>query len=87
MEKPEAKVVPMNRAARRHPSTQPTEVAVPVGAQPKLQQFLAMRQQAESQLTTYMQGVMDTLGLDGIWNLDVQRMVIVKVEKADSNGD
>ncbi len=59
------------------------EIPVPKSAQPALQKRVSVLQQAQRDLDQYMQGVLDTQGCDGIWQLDVRRMILVRQEKGE----
>ena len=44
------------------------------------QQILTIKSQMRAQANLYLQGVLNGMGLEGQWNLDAARMVLVKAE-------
>lgn len=61
--------------------TTDNEVVLPQKAQDRLKGYIAQRQQMQAGINQYFLGVMDSLGLEGQWDLDPDRMVAVKIEQ------
>ena len=55
------------------------EIQVPEKIKVALSNLLAQRQNLESQISLYGQGIMDGMGLEGNWNLDTQKWVLTKI--------
>ena len=56
------------------------EVRLPKTVQTRLQAYVAQVEVARGNLDRYLQGICDAMGLEGQWNLDVQKMMAIKVE-------
>ena len=56
------------------------EVKLPKTVQTRLQAYVAQVEVARGNLDRYLQGICDAMGLEGQWNLDVQKLMAVKVE-------
>jgi hypothetical protein len=57
------------------------EVKIPNKVQGQIQSLLVKRVAAESNFQMYVQGYVDSLELDGDWNLDTNKWVLVKMPK------
>ena len=60
-------------------------IKFPGKAKVKAQQLLQQKQIAEMQFGTYVQGVFDSLGIDGDWNLDVNTWMIAPIQKPETS--
>lgn len=66
------------------------EVVLPPKVQEKIKGYLGQLQQMQAQVNQYFQGVVDSMGLEGQWDLDAKRMTAVNraqpVEDTPPNG-
>lgn len=60
------------------------EVKLPKTVQPRLEGYIAQVEIAKGNLGRYLQGICDSLGLEGQWDLDAKRMMATKVEEKPS---
>jgi len=59
------------------------EVKIPDKVKGNIQGLLTQKASIESSMRMYMQGYMDSLDLEGDWNLDTNKWVLVKMPKKE----
>ena len=57
------------------------EIKIPNKVKGQIQNLLTQKATIESSVRLYAQGYMDTLDLDGDWNIDTNKWVLVKMPK------
>ncbi len=59
------------------------EIKVPDKVKVQMQVLLTQKTLAESNLNIYIQGYMDSLDLDGNWNLDTTKWTLTKIPEEE----
>lgn len=59
----------------------PKEVKIPEKVRKGIQNLLTQKASIESNLAMYMQGYSDSMDLEGDWNLDTAKWVLIKMPK------
>tara|TARA_Y100000310_G_scaffold65548_2_gene61045 strand:- start:5968 stop:6195 length:228 start_codon:yes stop_codon:yes gene_type:complete len=57
-----------------------TEVPVPEKSRPGIAMRSAALRQAQRDMEQYMEGMVSTLALEGTWDVDIRRMMLVKLD-------
>ena len=64
---------------------QPKSAQPSPAVQAKLRALHAAMQQSVQNFQRYGEGIMDGLGLEGQWTLDVDKMIFIRVESKDAD--